>query len=58
LSPKRDHPYFADSFPYITDDSPYLTDDKPYIADDKPYIADTACSEAFDYFEEIRGFSP
>lgn len=58
MSPKRGHPYFADSFPYIADDKPYLTDDKPYIADDKPYIADIAYSEDFDSFDEIGTFSP
>ena len=58
MSPKRGHPYFADSFPYFADDKPYLTDDKPYIADDNPYIADIAYSEGFDSFDEIGTFSP
>lgn len=56
MSPKRGHPYFADSFPYFADDKPYLTDDKPYIADDNPYIADIAYSEGFDSFYEIGTF--
>lgn len=57
MSPKRGHPYFADSFPYFADDKPYFADDKPYLTDDNPYIADIACSQGFESFNEIEAFS-